>query len=172
HIPHCLALALRRFPPRAIVCDWGTGGGLPLIPLAVLFPETDFIGVDAVEKKVQAVRTFARRLGLNNASAVHARAEQTLIEHHYSVSRATAPLSVLWSWHLQEARPCDASPARGMWQPGLICLKGGDLEQEIAELKSEYGNLKVERIDIADRFSDPYFQHKEIVAVHTRSSHE
>jgi 16S rRNA (guanine(527)-N(7))-methyltransferase RsmG len=104
HIPHCLTLAIRVFPDGATVVDWGTGGGLPLIPLAIAFPRVRFIGVDAVGKKIQAVRTFARRLGLANVEAWHGRAEEFDEEIDFSVSRATAPLAVLWSWHEPLAR--------------------------------------------------------------------
>src|SRR5690625_3067230 len=71
HIPHCLALAVRSFSDRSVVVDWGTGGGLPLIPLAIVFPEVSFVGVDAVGKKIQAMRTVALRLGLSDLDVEH-----------------------------------------------------------------------------------------------------
>lgn len=161
HIPHCLTLAIRLFPDGATVVDWGTGGGLPLIPLAIAFPRVRFIGVDAVGKKIQAVRTFARRLGLANVEAWHGRAEEFDEEIDFSVSRATAPLAVLWSWHEPLARH-GREVARGDWPPGLVCLKGSDLGDEYAQLP---GGVSVERMSIAPLLSDDYFATKEIVCV-------
>lgn len=165
HIPHCLTLAIRTFPDNARVCDWGTGGGLPLIPLAILFPRVHFIGVDAVQKKTMAVQTMARRIGLENVTAIHTRAEEGVIPHHLSVSRATAPLKTLWQWHgrnvvLNKVR----MEGENEWS-GLVCLKGGDLEEEIESLLDQYPNASIVRRSIADLMDDPYFSTKEIIQV-------
>lgn len=167
HIPHCLALATRRFPDGVTVCDWGTGGGLPLIPLAIVFPNVRFVGIDSVRKKTTAVEAMAARVGLSNVSAIHVRAEQSDVRHHFSVSRATAPLGVLWEWHLRRLRRPDAS--EGMWN-GLVCLKGGDLDDEIDAMHRRDRRTRVERIPIADLFDDPYFATKEIVHVTSSDS--
>ncbi len=167
HLPHCLALAVRLFPENAVVCDWGTGGGLPLIPLAIVFPNVRFIGVDAVRKKTMAVETMARRIGLTNVTAKHARAEQSSIPHSISVSRATAPLRVLWEWH-QRGLTNHQPQTDDAWS-GLICLKGGDLQPEIDDLMQADPEAQVRRVSIADLFDDPYFATKEIVHVIGRS---
>jgi 16S rRNA (guanine527-N7)-methyltransferase len=170
HIPHCLTIATRAFHPGTVVVDWGTGGGLPLIPLAVAMPEVSFIGVDAVAKKVQAVRHFARRLGLTNVDAWHGRAEAFDSRVDYSVSRATAPLGVLWGWHQRVAEAVTSDvPESGEWPRGsLVCLKGGELEPEIDQTS---GDVIVERWSIARLLPDPYFDTKEIVCVSPNGDH-
>jgi 16S rRNA (guanine527-N7)-methyltransferase len=134
HVRHCVALATRPFPEGATVVDWGTGGGLPAVPLAVAFPGVQIVAVDAVGKKTEAVKLFARRLGLDNLDVWNGRAEAyDGPAPHLSVSRATAPLSTLWGWHARARRPL-AEPVDGAWPPGLVCLKGGDLSSEVADL--------------------------------------
>ena len=95
HIAHCLLPARRSFPAGATVVDWGTGGGLPLVPLSIVFPDVQFIGIHAVGKKLQAIRAMARTLKLTNLDTWHGRAERWDGTLHYSVSRATAPLATL-----------------------------------------------------------------------------
>lgn len=134
HVRHCLALATRPFPEGAVVVDWGTGGGLPAVPLAVAFPDVQVVAVDAVGKKTEAVKLFARRLGIDNLETWNGRAEAyDGPAPHVSVSRATAPLATLWGWHVRARQALDAV-ADGAWPPGLVCLKGGDLADEIADL--------------------------------------
>lgn len=168
HIPHCLALATRRFPDDTTVCDWGTGGGLPLIPLAIVFPGVRFVGVDSVRKKTSAVETIASRIGLSNVETLHVRAEQSEVPHSVSVSRATAALDVLWKWHRRSLVPSVTSEEE--WT-GLVCLKGGDLQSEVDELKRRNRRVRVERFPIADLYDDPYFATKEIVHVTAIDSH-
>ncbi|MEL6614951.1 MAG: 16S rRNA (guanine(527)-N(7))-methyltransferase RsmG [Bacteroidota bacterium] len=136
HLRHSLALAHRALPPEATVVDWGAGGGLPTVPLAIAFPETQFVAVDAVGKKMEAVRLFARRLGLDNLSVWHGRAEAyDGPAPHLCVSRATAPLATLWSWTERVLVPWERPLAPEAWAPGsLLTLKGGDLTDEIAAL--------------------------------------
>lgn len=141
HVLHCLALARRTFPLGATVVDWGTGGGFPLVPLAVLYPGVRFVGVDAVEKKVLAVRAMARALGLSNVEAWHGRAETYRAPRTHSVSRATAPLATLWAWHAPGAT--SAESVEGAWPPGLVCLKGGDVAGEVAALHEAAPGLRV-----------------------------
>ena len=171
HIPHCLALAVKSFSDRSVVVDWGTGGGLPLIPLAIGFPEVRFVGVDAVGKKIQAVRTFARRLGLDNVDVVHSRAEEVALEARYSVSRATAPLSDLWTWHRRVASVPEPTSDE-VWAHGLVCLKGGELGQEIEALRQLQPDIVIERLPVASFLNDPYFVEKEIVSAYTRPEDE
>ena len=165
HIVHSLALAERAFPAGSAVVDWGTGGGLPGIPLAILFPEVHFTLVDSVGKKVRAVQTMARRLGLGNVTAWNGRAEAWEGRAHYSVSRATSPLVVLWAWHERVAVPLDVASDERFWTPGLLCLKGGDIEPEIADLLERYPDLHVERTALEPLLHDAYFRAKELISV-------
>ena len=164
HIEHCLTLAARPLVPGTTVVDWGSGGGLPAVPLAVAFPEADIVAVDSVGKKTEAVRLFARRLEIPNLSAWNGRAEAYDGVAHLSVSRATAPLADLWAWHAAVAAPLDDPPAPPTadeplaldraWAPGLLCLKGGDLAAEIAALRDAHGDLAVVTWDLPAHFGD------------------
>lgn len=160
HITHCLFLTYRRFPPRCSVVDWGTGGGLPAIPLAIAFPDVHVVAVDAIHKKVRAVRAMARRLGIHNLEARQSRADAFDGAAAYSVSRATAPLEALWTWHRQLTLPEPVAAEASCWPPGLICLKGGDLGEEIAAVGP---GVRVERIDISDFTDDAYFRDKALL---------
>lgn len=144
--------------------DWGTGGGLPLIPLAIVFPDVQFIGVDAVEKKLQAIRAMARTIGLPNLSTWHGRAEKWDGTLHYSVSRATAPLSTLWSWHTRCFNTYSQNAAHN-WSQGLICLKGGDLDAEIASLHAGFPSLNVEKSSIAAIERASFYKEKYILHI-------
>ncbi len=133
HIQECLALARCQFPAGSVLADWGTGGGLPAIPLAIMFPEVKIHAVDAVQKKILAVRAFKRELDLPNLSPWHGRAEKFSFPIQYSVSRGTAPLCTLWEWHTRVATPKGA----------LYCLKGGDLRAEQKALETAHPMVKI-----------------------------
>ena len=165
HLLHCLSLTWRGFPAGSRIVDWGTGGGLPAIPLAIAFPDVDFFAVDSVGKKVKAVRTMARRLGLDNLFAWDGRAEEWTGSAHYSVSRATAPLADLWRWHTRIADPGVPPSESEVWAPGLICLKGGDLSGEIADLRAENPGVVVEQQPLQPLLERDYFAEKCIVTV-------
>ncbi len=174
HCRHALFLTHRRFPPGAVVIDWGTGGGLPAVPLAIACPDIRVVAVDKVEKKAQALRAIIRRLGLANATVWRGAAEvfpadepaRYASDYVYSVSRATAPLRDVWAWHRRVARPCARPPDAGAWRPGALCLKGGDLADEIASVATE---ADVERIDLADMDPRAWFRDKAILACTPRS---
>lgn len=165
HVAHCMRLGVRRFAPASTVIDWGTGGGMPLIPLAILFPEVHFVGVDAVEKKVLAVRQIARQLALPNVEVIASRAENVHIPHVYSVSRATAPLADLWKWHVQDQVTC--TTGEDEWPAGLVCLKGGALGDEMADL---HRSVAVNVYEEAVGYDDPYYGAKKVVVVTARES--
>lgn len=162
HVRHCLALASRPFPQGATVVDWGTGGGLPAIPLAVAFPDLEVVAVDAVGKKTEAVKLVARRIGVDNVTAWNGRAEAyDGPAPTVSVSRATAPLATLWAWHTRVARALEDDA--GTWS-GLVCLKGGDLEGEIARLREEAPGVEV-AVDGLDGLLGPEWSDKSVVQV-------
>lgn len=164
HIGHCLAMAHRGFLPDSKVVDWGTGGGLPAVILAILFPDIEIVAVDSTQKKIRAVEHFISLLGLTNIRAWNGRAEQYPDRFHVSVSRATAPLATLWSWHTRKALP-PRSASGTIWNDGLLCLKGGDLRAEVAELQNAYTGLRVEQIPLKGLTDDPYFETKALVHV-------
>lgn len=159
HIAHCLCIASRPFPDNSRIVDWGTGGGLPLIPLAICFPSASFVGVDAVLRKIEAVRELVESLNLTNVSLWHARAEKVRGgSFTHAVSRATAPLKQLWRW----STPVLASPSTtdggistdsqtsvSGWPRGLICLKGGDLRAELADFNATSRGLVVDSMPCA-----------------------
>lgn len=166
HLQHCLTLTVRDFPEGCTIVDWGTGGGLPAIPLAICYPEVTIVGVDSVGKKVRAVRTIARRLGLDNCFTWNGRAEEWTGVAHYSVSRATAPLADLWRWHRRVAGDLSISPGEGEWGPRLLVLKGGDLSDEISELRSEDPEVELKRVSLEALLGrNGFFGEKEIMAV-------
>ena len=161
HLRHSLALTWRAFPAGATVVDWGAGGGLPTVPLAIAFPETQFVAVDSVGKKMEAVRLFARRLGLANLTVWNGRAEDyDGPAPHYAVSRATAPLANLWAWTERVRQPVERVP-EGAWAPGLLTLKGGDLGAEIAALPK---GVCVQRYGLAEILGGG-FETKELLHV-------
>lgn len=166
HLLHCLTLTVRSFPAGSTIVDWGTGGGLPAIPLAICEPEVTVVGVDSVGKKGRAVRTMARRLGLDNCYAWTGRAEDWPGDAHYSVSRATAPLATLWQWHRRVAVDLEAPPGTDEWHPGLLALKGGDLSNEVEALRVVDPEGEVERLSLEGLLGrNGFFVEKEIVAV-------
>lgn len=159
HVLHSLAIAaICNFHDGAQVIDIGTGGGFPGIPLAIFFPEVHFLLVDSIGKKIKVVQEVSVAIGLKNVKAVHGRVES--IENKtfdFAVSRAVAPLADLWKWIKPAIHKGRASDE---FANGLICLKGGDLQQEIADSK-----LKPHLFKIEDLFQEEYFKGKYVVYV-------
>jgi 16S rRNA (guanine527-N7)-methyltransferase len=173
HIAHCLTIAERGVPGGSRVVDWGSGGGLPAIPLAIVWPEVHITAVDSNSKKTMSIDLFCRRLGITNCVSLHGRAEQAEGQFNYSVSRATAPLLDLWSWHERvyvpgsELAGWDQSSAlpEDTWAEGLICLKGGDLDGEVQDMNRRYHGLETDIRPLTSLKHDPYFEQKYIVHV-------
>lgn len=161
HILHSLAIAaLCNFDNGAQVVDIGTGGGFPGIPLAIFFPEVEFLLSDSIGKKIKVVQEVASAIGLNNVTAVHSRVEDIKGRtFDYAVSRAVAPLGDLWKWIAPAIRKGQKSDE---FPNGLICLKGGDLTKEISE--SGLKNI-VQAWSVHDIFPEPFFEEKFLIYV-------
>lgn len=159
HVLHSLAIAaVCNFNPGAQVVDIGTGGGFPGIPLAIFFPEVEFLLVDSIGKKIKVVQAVAEGIGLKNVTAVHSRVEDLKGRlFDFAVSRAVAPLGDLWRWAKPLLRVGRKSEEYGN---GLICLKGGDLAQEFAE-----SGVKPRVLPVPQVFDEPSFETKVLVYV-------
>ena len=165
HLLHSLSLGLRSFPAGSEVVDWGTGGGLPGIPLAILFPEIHVHLVDSIAKKTRVVQEIIDTLGLPNVKVWNVRAEHWPEKAHYAVSRATAPLQKLWKWYHKVQQPVESVREADSWEPGLLALKGGDLSEEIRRLKRKYPHTQVQLISLEPVMQQPYFAEKYLVHV-------
>lgn len=165
HVLHSLSIAaVTAFKPGSAVLDIGTGGGFPGIPLAIFFPDVTFYLADSIAKKTKVVEEVAKAIGLTNVVVQNVRVEQLNMRFDYAVSRAVAPLKDLWQWskpllRRAPARRHDAGSS-ALLAPGLICLKGGDLSQEIAA-----SGTKPSVIEIYDIFPEDLFKEKFILHI-------
>lgn len=159
HVLHSLAIAaVCTFKDGAKVVDIGTGGGFPGIPLAIFFPEVEFVLSDSIGKKIKVVTEVANGIGLKNVTAIHSRVENLKDRRFdFAVSRAVAPLGTLWGWIKPLLRVGQAAEE---YRNGLICLKGGDLTEEFAE-----SGVKPRVLPISQLFEEEAFQDKYIVYV-------
>ncbi len=166
HVLHSLSIAaLTEFQPGTAILDIGTGGGFPGIPLAIFYPESSFLLADSIGKKIRVVETVAQAIGLTNVTVQNIRVEQIKNQKFdYTVSRAVAPLKELWKWSkplLRKKGPLQPAPSdASILGPGLICLKGGDLAQEISE-----SGVKPSVAEVYDIFPEEAFHEKFIVYV-------
>ena len=158
HVLHSLGIAaVFNFPASSAVIDIGTGGGFPGIPLAIFFPEVQFHLVDSIGKKLKVVDSIASELELSNVTTQHIRAEEIKNrKFDFAVSRAVAPLKELWGW----ARPLLRRSVGSDPAPGLICLKGGDLTQEVQE-----SGCRPKLIELHELFERAYFKEKYLLYV-------
>ncbi len=158
HVLHSLAIAaVADLPDGLQVLDLGTGGGFPGIPLAIFFPEVHFHLVDSIGKKIKVVEGVAEALNLQNVTTAHSRVEDIRNrKFDLVVSRAVAPLKDLWRW----SKPLVKKNADEDRPSGLICLKGGDLAQEISE-----SGCRPKMVNIYKLFPEEFFQEKYVVAV-------
>lgn len=155
HILHSLSIALFMTPVDGdTFMDLGTGGGFPAIPLAVMWPECTFHLVDRVAKKLRVAQAVADALGLDNVTCQHGDASECHRQFHYVLSRAVMPLPALVNACRRHFLP---SPLPGQRLPnGLICLKGGDLADEIAAARRH-----VEAVPLSDYFpAEPWYRDK------------
>lgn len=157
HVLHSLSIArFVRFLPGSHILDLGTGGGFPGVPLGILFPETNFTLIDGTGKKITVVNEVASALGLRNVNGVHVRAEDWSGSVDFVVSRAVAPLEQLMLWCNDLISETQKHPVPN----GLICLKGGDLHDEITVVKRR---TYVEKTPLSTWFEEPFFQEKYLI---------
>jgi 16S rRNA (guanine527-N7)-methyltransferase len=170
HILHSLSIAaIGGFAPGAEVVDLGTGGGFPGVPLAIFFPEVKFHLVDSIAKKLKVIDAIASEIGLTNITTQHTRVEDIRNrKFDFVVSRAVAPLKDLWYWSrpLLKTNPTVkkqavvTDEAGASLKSGLLCLKGGDLTQEIQE-----SGVRPRLMRVHDIFNEEFFMDKYIVYI-------
>jgi 16S rRNA (guanine527-N7)-methyltransferase len=157
HVLHSLGIAkVMSFLPGENVLDVGTGGGFPGIPLAILFPETQFHLVDSIGKKIKVVNEVASALGLKNVKASHARAEEIKEKFDFMVSRAVTQLKDFYPWVKGKFNKA----SKNKLPNGILYLKGGDLTQEIAD-----AGLAVQQYHLKDYFEEEFFETKQVIYV-------
>lgn len=157
HVLHSLAIAkVITFQPGTKILDIGTGGGFPGIPLAILFPEVQFHLVDSIGKKIKVVKEVASELGLANVKATHARAEEVKDKYDFVVSRAVTAMPNFLPWTYNKF----LSEQKNPYPNGILYLKGGDLTEELKDIKQD-----MEIIDLAKIFDEEFFETKKVVYV-------
>ena len=155
HVLHSLGIAqMIRFKPGTKILDFGAGGGFPGIPLAILFPECEFLLVDSIGKKVKVAGAVAESLGLKNVRVLHGRGEEIKEQFDFVVSRAVMQLQELVGFTKQLVHHTQ----RNGMPNGLICLKGGELQAELRPFKRI-----VEVQELYPTFEEEYFKTKKVV---------
>ncbi|HZJ80494.1 MAG TPA: 16S rRNA (guanine(527)-N(7))-methyltransferase RsmG [Dysgonamonadaceae bacterium] len=155
HVLHSLAIAkFVNFAPHSRVLDVGTGGGFPGIPLAIFFPEQEFVMIDSIGKKIKVVNEVAQAISLTNVEATHRRVQDEKRKYDFVVSRAVMSISELVKLVRKNISPTHNNALNN----GLICLKGGDLADELKPFK----NI-AESFPLTDYFSEPFFETKKLV---------
>ncbi len=156
HVLHSLSIAaIADFQPGTSVIDIGCGGGFPGVPLAIFFPKVKFHLVDSIAKKLKVVDAVCEGANIKNITTQHTRAEDIKQrKFDFAISRAVAPLKDLWKWSAPLIRKDHTRPLPN----GLICLKGGDLAQEIFE-----SGLRPKMMPVHKIFPEEYFQEKFII---------
>ena len=156
HVLHSLAIAkVIDFSDGSKILDVGTGGGFPGIPLAIIFPEVEFLLVDSIGKKIKVVNEVATAINLKNLKAQHARAEQVVGQFDFVVSRAVTKMKVFQKW----VRKRISVKQNNTLFNGILYLKGGDLTEELKGIKN------VDLYDIPNFFEEEFFETKKVVHI-------
>lgn len=156
HVLHSLAISkVIDFPSGSRILDVGCGGGFPGIPLAIMFPECQFVLCDSIAKKIKVAEAVARELALNNVTVFNGRAETVKGRFDYVVSRAVTDLSAFYPW------------VKDKFDHAIVSLKGGNLEEEIAACASK---CRIDKnrflcLEIAGIFDEEWFAEKKIVII-------
>ncbi|PLW94594.1 MAG: 16S rRNA (guanine(527)-N(7))-methyltransferase RsmG [Marinilabiliales bacterium] len=155
HVLHSLAIAkFHPFEAGMRIMDVGTGGGFPGIPLAIMFPETEFTLVDSIGKKIKVVKGVAEALGLQNVKAFHERAEKMRGKWNVVVSRAVTNLPDFYRWVENKLKQYKDFPS-------VLYLKGGDIEEELDQLPCASFVQ-----DLTKHFSEDFFETKKLVSLY------
>lgn len=155
HVLHSMAIAkIIQFKPGTHVMDLGTGGGFPGIPLAILFPDTHFHLIDSIGKKIKVATEVANSIGLSNVSFSHKRAQEEKQKFDFVVSRAVMPLMEL----IKITTKNIATRQQNALPNGLICLKGGELENEIMPVRN-----KISVWNLKQYFDEEFFETKKVI---------
>ena len=155
HVLHSLAIGkVVHFRPGTEILDFGTGGGFPGIPLAILFPDCQFKLIDGTGKKIKVAQEVAQAIGLKNCHPEHLRGEEEKGKYEFIVSRAVMPLPDL----VKIVKKNISKTQRNALPNGIICLKGGDLQTEIQPFRH-----LVEETAISQFFEEEWFKEKHII---------
>ena len=155
HVLHSMAIAkMINFRPGTRILDFGTGGGFPGIPLAILFPECQFKLIDGTGKKIRVAQEVAQAIGLKNCEPTHLRGEEEKGKYDFVVSRAVMPLPDL----VKIVKKNIAKESHNALPNGIICLKGGKLESEL----QPYRKI-VETAELSQWFSEEWFKEKYVI---------
>ena len=151
HVLHSLGIAkVHVFKENESVLDVGTGGGFPGIPLAILYPKTQFLLIDSIGKKIKVVNEIATALHLKNVNTQQIRAEEVKGQFDFVVSRAVTRIKPFYGWVRNKIKSGGS----------ILYLKGGDLTEEMKELKKPY-----REVDLSNYFEEGFFETKKVIEV-------
>jgi len=155
HVLHSLAIAkVISFLPRTTILDVGTGGGFPGIPLAIMFPDSEFTLLDSIEKKIKVVRSVSNELKLDNVIPVRKRVEDEKGKYHFVISRAVTEFPKFVN---MTKKNIDKKGTNSL-KNGILYLKGGDLTTELIQFQT-----RVKTWSIMEFFNEPFFETKKVV---------
>ena len=155
HVLHSLAIAkIIQFEKGTTILDIGTGGGFPGIPLAILFPEVDFLLVDSIGKKIKVVNEVSSAIGLTNVRTLHERAENIKETFDFVVSRAVTNMTDFKKWVKGKFNKKN----NNILKNGILYLKGGDLSEELRGISHT-------KYEIGDSFTEEFFETKKVIYI-------